>query len=89
VKKILVLHDEAGINLHKTIDALQIEAGGPDKVPYLPRDCRNYLDKVRRLKFTEGDAEAMNQYFMRMQADNGDFFYAVDLNEEGQLRNVF
>ncbi|GFY98617.1 FAR1-related sequence 3 [Actinidia rufa] len=27
--------------------------------------------------------------FMRMRGDNADFFYAMDLNEKGRLRNVF
>ena len=31
----------------------------------------------------------MYRYFMRMRGDNADFFYAMDLNEKGRLRNVF
>ncbi|KAI8528052.1 hypothetical protein RHMOL_Rhmol12G0121100 [Rhododendron molle] len=31
----------------------------------------------------------MHRYFMRMKADNFDFFFAMDLNEKGRLRNVF
>ena len=31
----------------------------------------------------------MHRYFMRMRGDNADFFYAMDLNEKGRLRNVF
>ncbi|XP_058222976.1 protein FAR1-RELATED SEQUENCE 4-like [Rhododendron vialii] len=36
-----------------------------------------------------GDAEVMHRYFMRMKANNSDFFFAMDLNEKGRLRNVF
>ncbi|GFS30044.1 hypothetical protein Acr_00g0009790 [Actinidia rufa] len=89
VRRKLVLNEQAGIRLNKTVASLHIEAGGPDKVPYLPRDCRNYLDKLRHLQLAEGDAEAMHRYFMRMRGDNADFFYAMDLNEKGRLRNVF
>ncbi|KAL6523618.1 hypothetical protein OROGR_017221 [Orobanche gracilis] len=88
-KRKLDLNDKAGIRLHKTFDSIQIEAGGPDKVPYLEKDCRNYMDKLRRLRLVEGDADVMHRYFMRMKADNSDFFYALDLNEKGRLRNVF
>ncbi|KAI8551041.1 hypothetical protein RHMOL_Rhmol06G0153900 [Rhododendron molle] len=35
------------------------------------------------------DAEAMHSYFMKMKADNSDFFFAMDLDDEGRLRNVF
>ncbi|XP_058228152.1 protein FAR-RED IMPAIRED RESPONSE 1-like [Rhododendron vialii] len=31
----------------------------------------------------------MHNYFMKMKADNSDFFFALDLDDEGRLRNVF
>ncbi|KAI8524918.1 hypothetical protein RHMOL_Rhmol13G0186800 [Rhododendron molle] len=89
VKRRLELNDKAGIKPGKTYDALQIEAGGHDKVPYSKKTCRNHLDKQRRLRLVEGDAEAMHRYFIKMQADNSDFFFSMDLNDEGRLRNVF
>ena len=89
VKRRLELNDKAGIKMHKSYDLLQIEAGGRDKLPYLSKDCRNYLDKQRRLRLVEGDAEAMHRYFMKMKADNSDFFFAMDLDDKGRLRNVF
>ncbi|XP_057493205.1 protein FAR-RED IMPAIRED RESPONSE 1-like [Actinidia eriantha] len=89
VKRRLELNDKAGIKMHKTYELLQIEAGGHDKLPYLKKDCRNYLDKQRQLRLVEGDAEAMHRYFMKMKADNSDFFFALDLDDKGRLRNVF
>ncbi|KAI8572733.1 hypothetical protein RHMOL_Rhmol01G0222700 [Rhododendron molle] len=75
VKRKLELNDKAEINLNKTYDSLQIEAGGPGKLPYGQKDCRNYVDKVRRSLVKEGDAEAMHKYFMKMKSDNSDFFF--------------
>ena len=89
VKRKLELNDKAGIKLHKTYDSLQIEAGGHENLPFLPKDCQNHLDKMRRQLLVEGDAEAMHNYFMKMKADNSDFFFAMDLDDEGRLRNVF
>ncbi|KAI8555201.1 hypothetical protein RHMOL_Rhmol05G0156300 [Rhododendron molle] len=89
VKRRLKLNDKAGINLNQTYTSLQIEAGGPGKLPYMQKDCRNYVDKVRRSPLVEGDAQAMHNYFMKMKADNSDFFFAMDLDDEGRLRNVF
>ncbi|XP_057463795.1 protein FAR-RED IMPAIRED RESPONSE 1-like [Actinidia eriantha] len=89
VKRKLELNDKAGIKLHKTYDSLQIEAGGHENLPFLPKDCRNHLNKVRRQLLKEGDAEAMHNYFMKMKTDNSDFFFAMDLDDEGRLRNVF
>ncbi|XP_058188429.1 protein FAR1-RELATED SEQUENCE 4-like [Rhododendron vialii] len=89
VKRRLELNDKARINLNQTYASLQIEAGGPGKLPYIQKDCRNHVDKVRRSLLLEGDAEAMHNYFMKMKADNSDFFFAMDLDDEGRLRNVF
>ena len=48
VKRKLELNDKAGIKLHKTYDSLQIEAGGHENLPFLPKDCQNHLYKMRR-----------------------------------------
>ncbi|XP_074580666.1 protein FAR1-RELATED SEQUENCE 5-like [Curcuma longa] len=88
-KKRLQLNDAAGINLNKSYDALQIEAGGPSSLSFSQKDCRNYLDRHRRSLLVEGDAEAMYKYFIKMGKDNSDFFHAMDMDDEGRLRNVF
>ncbi|GJT02624.1 probable arabinosyltransferase ARAD1 [Tanacetum coccineum] len=38
-----------------------------EDLPFTKKDCRNYIDKVKRLKFRKGDAEAIQGYFMKMQ----------------------
>ncbi|XAR49276.1 hypothetical protein NMG60_11032417 [Bertholletia excelsa] len=43
----------------------------------------------KHLALEEGDIQAMLEYFMYMQDENPNFFYALDLNEEQRLRNVF
>uniref|UniRef100_A0A5B6ZHH8 Protein FAR1-RELATED SEQUENCE n=1 Tax=Davidia involucrata TaxID=16924 RepID=A0A5B6ZHH8_DAVIN len=43
----------------------------------------------QHLALEEGDAQVMLEHFMYMQDENPNFFYALDLNEEQQLRNVF
>nr|XP_017225183.1 PREDICTED: protein FAR1-RELATED SEQUENCE 1-like [Daucus carota subsp. sativus] len=43
-----------------------------------------YLKRVRRLRLGEGDANAINKYFLKMQADNSNFFYIMDLDEAGR-----
>lgn len=49
-------------------------------------------DKIncsRHLKLKKGDPELISNYFCRMQLMNPNFFYVMDLNDDGQLRNVF
>lgn len=50
---------------------------------------RNQNDKGRTLVLEPGDAQILLEHFMHMQEQNPKFFYAVDLNEEHRLRNVF
>ncbi|XP_028121470.1 protein FAR1-RELATED SEQUENCE 6-like [Camellia sinensis] len=78
-----------GIRMNKNFTSLVLEAGGHEKLSYLEKDCRNHMDKVRRLKLEKGDATAMYDYFVNMQADNSEFFYVLDLDEDGKLLNVF
>ncbi|XP_018446586.2 protein FAR1-RELATED SEQUENCE 4 isoform X1 [Raphanus sativus] len=56
-------------------------------------DCgyaaRSQHDKGRRLAIESPDAQILLEFLMRMQEENRNFFYAVDLNEDNVLRNVF
>ncbi|CAL9012831.1 unnamed protein product, partial [Prunus brigantina] len=73
----------------KNYNSMVVEAGGPENVPFMENDCRNYINKVRRLQLREGVATAIQKYFFKMQAQNANFFYAIDPDESGWLRNVF
>ena len=89
VKRQLELNAKAGIKMNKSFNSLVVEAGGHENLPFLEKDCRNHMDKVKRLELGEGDAVAMNKYFLKMQADNSNFFYTMDFTEDGRLKNVF
>ncbi|OIW08954.1 hypothetical protein TanjilG_05930 [Lupinus angustifolius] len=56
-------------------------------------DClENFMkhhDKGQSLVLEAGHAQLLLELFMHMQEENPKFFYAVDLNEEHRLRNVF
>ncbi|KAH0852485.1 hypothetical protein HID58_093987 [Brassica napus] len=41
------------------------------------------------LNLRRGDSSAIYNYFCRMQLTTPNFFYLMDINDEGQLRNVF
>ncbi|KAK2654384.1 hypothetical protein Ddye_014240 [Dipteronia dyeriana] len=67
MKRKLELNDRAGIRLNKKINSFVVEAGGHDNLPFLEKDCRNYIDKIRRLRLGEGDVTAIQNYFLKMQ----------------------
>ncbi|XP_062098747.1 protein FAR-RED IMPAIRED RESPONSE 1-like [Humulus lupulus] len=89
VQRRLELNDRAGVSVAKKFQTLVVEAGGHDKVPFLEKDCRNFVDKARRLRLGIGDAKAIHDYFMSMQAKNSSFFYMMDLDDDGRIKNVF
>ncbi|XP_022852997.1 protein FAR1-RELATED SEQUENCE 5-like [Olea europaea var. sylvestris] len=68
VKRKLEVNDIAGIPLHKSFNSAVVEAGGYENMTCIEKDCRNYIEKVRRLRLGEGDAAAIQTYFSEMQA---------------------
>ncbi|KDP33573.1 hypothetical protein JCGZ_07144 [Jatropha curcas] len=49
----------------------------------------NHIDHSKHLELKEGDAHAVYNYFCRMKLTNPNFFYLMDLDDDGRLRNVF
>nr|GEU53244.1 hypothetical protein [Tanacetum cinerariifolium] len=75
--------------LNKHFHSLVVEAKGYENLPFSERECRNYIANVRQLRIGTGDAEALREYFVRMQRRNKIFFYAMDIDDDGRLQNVF
>ncbi|RVX02774.1 Protein FAR-RED impaired response 1 [Vitis vinifera] len=65
------------------------QAGGYKKVENQKGSTINQFDSGQHLALEEGDAQVMLDHFMYMQDENPNFFYAIDLNEDQRLRNVF
>ncbi|KAF5447923.1 hypothetical protein F2P56_033438 [Juglans regia] len=65
------------------------QSGGYQNIGFLQSDISYPLDKGQHLTLDEGDAQVMLEFFKRIQKENPNFFYAMDLNEEQQLRNLF
>ncbi|XP_042957997.1 protein FAR1-RELATED SEQUENCE 4-like [Carya illinoinensis] len=89
VKRVLDTNDLAGIRLNKSYGSLVVGAGGFENLPFLEKDCRNYIDKARHLRLGAGGAGALRDYFLRMQYKNNGFFALMDLDDDGRLKNVF
>ncbi|KAK3011465.1 hypothetical protein RJ639_012763 [Escallonia herrerae] len=49
----------------------------------------NNFDHSNQLKLKQGDAQAIYDSFCQLQLMNPNFFYLMDINEKGYLRNVF
>ncbi|XP_024164135.1 protein FAR-RED IMPAIRED RESPONSE 1-like [Rosa chinensis] len=89
IKRRLELNDVARIGLNKSYNSIVVEAQGYDNVPFLEKGAQNHIEKIRRLRLKESDATAVQTYFLDMQDKIASFFYAIDINEKGKLRNFF
>ncbi|WOL15607.1 protein FAR1-RELATED SEQUENCE 6 [Canna indica] len=67
---------------------LAVRSAGREHLPYVGMEFLNSIEEGQ-LKLAEGDKEAICQFFARMQTKNPNFFYLLDLDMEGHLRNVF
>ncbi|XP_037437413.1 protein FAR1-RELATED SEQUENCE 6-like [Triticum dicoccoides] len=76
----------------KLTDAKSVENGsrlkGRRNVPIADKEQGNFTE-IGRLKFGEGDDEQIQKFFGSMQNKNPNFFYLVDLDKQGRLRNLF
>ncbi|XP_041025497.1 protein FAR1-RELATED SEQUENCE 5-like [Juglans microcarpa x Juglans regia] len=89
VKRVLDINDETGIQMNKSFGSLVVGAGGFENLPFLEKDCRNYIDKVRHPRLGKGGVRVIQEYFCRMQCKNPCFFALMDLDDEGRLKNIF
>ncbi|KAL7138710.1 hypothetical protein ABFS83_09G001200 [Erythranthe nasuta] len=74
------------IKLYRT-DVVDSLCNGHSKTD--ERDNGNSMDHSKHLDLKEGDAHAVYNYFCRMKLTNPNFFYLMDLDDEGRLNNVF
>ncbi|KAL8482876.1 hypothetical protein ACS0TY_025784 [Phlomoides rotata] len=84
----LEANDIASIRPSKNIYLCEVQAGGPDKIGCIPRDCKNFIDNRRRFRLGVGDAEAIRKLFARLQHRDRNFLNLIDIDDEGILRNV-
>ncbi|GAB4835180.1 hypothetical protein Ancab_039504 [Ancistrocladus abbreviatus] len=73
----------------KMLSAVSKQFSAFQNMEYSDYFMRNNQEKGRKLSLQAGDAQMLLELFMNMQEEDPAFFYAVDLNEEHQLRNLF
>lgn len=78
----------AGMGPRRIMSALIKEYGGISKVGFTEVDCRNYM-RNNRQRSLEGDFQLLLDYLKQMQAENPNFFYAVQGDEDQSTGNVF
>ncbi|KAI4338111.1 hypothetical protein L6164_016463 [Bauhinia variegata] len=79
----------AEVQTVKLYRALVIDKGGNgSSISSGAREVRILADLPNRLNLKKGDSQAIYNYLCRMQLTNPNFFYLMDFNDEGHLRNA-
>ncbi|KAI4379267.1 hypothetical protein MLD38_005587 [Melastoma candidum] len=74
----------------KLYRALVMDAMGNNGSPSSgDRGPRNVSELPNIVNFRKGDAQAIYNFFCRMQLMNPNFFYLMDVSGDGYLRNIF
>jgi hypothetical protein len=88
-KKKLLLNDATGISTSKNFNSLTIKAEGYENLAFGEKDYRNFIAKELYLQLSTGGVRVLHDYFIRIQAINDGFYFAINFNDDGRLKNVF
>ncbi|KAI5333681.1 hypothetical protein L3X38_023813 [Prunus dulcis] len=58
MKRKIEANDRARIRVNKNYNSMVVKARGHENMPFMENDCRNYINKVRKLQLGEGDVTA-------------------------------
>lgn len=89
MKRQLLPYSNARIRMNQSINSVAVEANGHGNLSFIEKDARNFIEKQKRLRLGNGDAEALQNYFMNVQAKDSNFFFVMDLDKKNRLRNLF
>ncbi|XP_059456885.1 protein FAR-RED IMPAIRED RESPONSE 1-like isoform X1 [Corylus avellana] len=88
-KRKLEQNDSAEEGMRRNPNSLVAKVEGYENLPFVEKDCRNFIDKVRHLRLCKGGAGVLHDYFSRIREMNDGFYTVMDLDDESRLRNVF
>ncbi|XP_073137554.1 protein FAR1-RELATED SEQUENCE 5-like [Henckelia pumila] len=60
-----------------------------ENMTFIEKDCGNFIDKVRRLRLGKEDATAIHIYFEKNNNQSPGFYFSIDYDEDGRLKNIF
>ncbi|KAI8551016.1 hypothetical protein RHMOL_Rhmol06G0152000 [Rhododendron molle] len=80
---------DIGLSLKASHDLLSAQAGGKECLGFTREDQKNYLRTRRQRSLKFGESGALLGYFRNQAAQNPYFYYAVQLDKEDMITNIF
>ncbi|KAG8382547.1 hypothetical protein BUALT_Bualt05G0088700 [Buddleja alternifolia] len=81
--------DRSGIPPKAGLTFMAKQLGGHEKVGFIIKDYRNYLRSKRTREMKTGDTGGMLEHLQQMQSEDPIFFYAIQVDEDDLITNVF
>lgn len=81
--------DDSGIHTNAASDLIIKPVAAGETLVYQPVDYKSNLPARRMREMRQGESESILQYFENKQLKDPSFFYAVQLDVEGEMTNVF
>ena len=66
-----------------------MQAGGCENLRFIDVDYKNHVHNERRMALRKGDGPAMMEYFHKMQLEDPTYFYSIQVDDDGQIMNIF
>ncbi|KAG5538874.1 hypothetical protein RHGRI_019423 [Rhododendron griersonianum] len=83
------LADDSGIRLKSAHEFMGRQAGGMGNLGYTQQDHKNYLRSKRQTDLEYGEARAILDYFEKQTPENPFFYFAMQLDVEEKITNIF
>ncbi|XP_058078167.1 protein FAR1-RELATED SEQUENCE 5-like [Magnolia sinica] len=84
--KVHMLRSHRGLTNAKKTKAIMVD---DSRITLKAADYKNYLRRKRMKVMEKGDAGAVLEYFQKMKVDDPSFFYAIQVDEDDQITNMF
>ncbi|XP_028072973.1 protein FAR-RED IMPAIRED RESPONSE 1-like [Camellia sinensis] len=81
--------DESGISLKASHDLISAIAGGKEFVGFTREDQKTYLRAKRQRNLQYGETGSLLRYFQQQVAENPYFYYAIQLDVDEMITNIF
>ena len=83
------LADESGMRVKTSFKYMGMRFGGKENLGYTRQDLKNYLCTKRQRDLEFGNASSLMRYFNQKVKENSSFYYAVQMDIEEQITNLF
>lgn len=80
---------DTGLSLKASRDLFSAQSGGKECLGYTREDQKNHLRSRRQRSLEYGEAGALLGYFQKQAVENPYFYYAVQLDVEQMITNIF